>query len=246
MEEEVQLNDRMCILSRATMHPDALVRLVAAPDGTVVPDLRRRLPGRGAHVEARRKVVEEVVRKGLLKRALRQDVKAGPELADTVDAALSRSALGSLGMARKAGQVVTGATKVEAAIRGGKAVALLHALDGAPDGIRKLDGAAKAATAGGLKPVPVFGSFSSDEMGLALGGDNVIHAAVLAGSAGTACLKRLRALANFREQSSEESVLPERDAARGDTVSNEHAGQPGYLCGTDDRRGTTPTQEAEA
>mgnify|MGYP001952388375 FL=1 len=58
MEEEVQLNDRMCILSRATMHPDALVRLVAAPDGTVVPDLRRRLPGRGAHVEARRKGVE--------------------------------------------------------------------------------------------------------------------------------------------------------------------------------------------
>ena len=174
MEEEVQLNDRMCILSRATMHPDALVRLVAAPDGTVVPDLRRRLPGRGAHVEARRKVVEEVVRKGLLKRALRQDVKAGPELADTVDAALSRSALGSLGMARKAGQVVTGATKVEAAIRGGKAVALLHALDGAPDGIRKLDGAAKAATAGGQKPVPVFGSFSSDEMGLALGGDNAV------------------------------------------------------------------------
>lgn len=212
--EEAVMNERMCILSRATMAPEDLIRFVAAPDGTVVADLRRRLPGRGAHVEARRPAVVEAARKGLLKRALRQDVKAGPELADAVDAALARAAFGALGLARKAGQLVTGAAKVDAAIRSGKAVAVVNAVDGAPDGMRKLDGALKAARLSGRDgAVGKFSLFTSGEMDLALGGVNVVHAAVLAGDAGSACLKRLGALAKFRGESPSGVDVPVHDDA---------------------------------
>ena len=192
-------NPRTCIVSRRTFAPEALIRFVAAPDGTVVADLRRRLPGRGAHVEMRREAVELAVRRKLFSRALKRDVTGAERLADMVDEALSRQVLGFFGMARKAGQFVVGATKVDAAVRAGAALAVLHAADGADDGVRKIANARRAAVAMGLADdIPAFRAFTADEMGLAFGGGNVIHAAVLAGEAGAALLKRLEALSNYR------------------------------------------------
>ncbi len=244
---EAQLNDRMCILSRAELPPEELIRFVTGPDGAVVADLRRRLPGRGAHVEARRTAIEEAVRKNLFRRAFKRDVIAGPDLPAQVDGQMARSVLGALGLARKAGQLVTGSAKVEAALRSGRALAALHASGGAADGWRKLSGAATAAALGREESrVPIFRSFTSDELGLALGGVHVIHAAVLAGDAGAACVKRLRALAKFRGEDPSGSDLPMRDHASGACGPDEHAGHSSNPCGTDDRRGTTPAQEAEA
>ncbi|MEF2073804.1 RNA-binding protein [Consotaella aegiceratis] len=196
-EEVDGLNGRMCIVSRERYPAEALIRFVAGPDGAVVPDLKRRLPGRGAHVEARREAVDLAVKRKLFGRALKAEVKASPTLGAEVDDLLRRGVAGSLGLARKAGQLVTGAAKVDAAIRSGKARAVLHASDAAPDGIRKMEAARRAAASSG-GAIPAFRVLTSDEMGLALGGDNVIHAAVLAGDAGAALLRRLEALSNYR------------------------------------------------
>ena len=48
--EELVMNGRMCIVSRRPLPAERLLRFVADPAGRVVPDLKRRLPGRGAHV----------------------------------------------------------------------------------------------------------------------------------------------------------------------------------------------------
>lgn len=194
--EEGIVNERMCLVSRRSFPADALIRFVAAPDGSVAPDLKRRLPGRGAHVEARREAVELAVKRKLFGRALKAEVTASPALGAEVEALLCRSALGAMGLARKAGQLVTGAAKVDAAIRSGRALGILHACDAAPDGVRKMDAARRAA--GGTEMIPAFRPFTSDEIDLALGGGNVIHAAVLAGDAGAALMKRLEALSNYR------------------------------------------------
>ena len=197
--EEAVMNGRMCIVSRRSLEPDALVRFVAAPDGRLVPDLKRRLPGRGAHVEARREAVELAVKRRIFSRALKQDVSGLDTLADDLDALLVRSALGSLGLARKAGQIVTGSAKVDAALRTGKAAASLHASDAAPDGVRKLDGARHAGEVSGrAAAIQMFRLLRADEMSLALGGENVVHAAILPGSAGLALVKRLEALRAYR------------------------------------------------
>lgn len=197
--EEAVMNGRMCIVTRRSLEPGALVRFVADPQGRVVPDLKRRLPGRGAHVEARRETVELAVKRRLFSRALKREVTGLDTLAGDLDALLKRSALGSLGLARKAGQVVTGSAKVDAALRSGSAAASLHATDAAADGLRKMAQARHAGrTSGRAGETAMFRLFETDEMSLALGGENVVHAAILSGDAGMALVRRLEALSAYR------------------------------------------------
>nr|WP_280140070.1 RNA-binding protein [Aureimonas jatrophae] len=200
--DEAAVNGRMCIVSRHSMEPEALIRFVLGPERQAVPDLKRKLPGRGAHIEGRRSVVEEAVRRRLLQRALRSDLSGTERLADELDALLVRSAVGALAMARKAGQVVTGSAKVEAALRAGGAIGLVHAREAAEDGIRKLGQARHAATVTGQGGVvPTYRLLGTNELGLAMGDGNVVHAAILTGSAGSALLKRLEALQTYRGES---------------------------------------------
>ncbi|WP_152046678.1 RNA-binding protein [Aureimonas psammosilenae] len=202
MADEDEMNPRMCVVSRQSFEPDQLIRFVAAPDGSVVPDLKRKLPGRGVHVEARREVVELAVKRRLFGRGLKREVQVGADLPDVVDSVLERSALGFFSLARKAGAVVTGASRVDAAVRSGAAIAVLHARDAAPDGVRKIDAARFAVAAmEETEQIPAYRPTGSGELGLAIGGDNVIHAAVLAGEAGAALVKRLEALAGYRGES---------------------------------------------
>lgn len=192
------MNDRTCIVTRQAGEPDGLLRFVAGPDMTVVPDIKRSLPGRGCWVTAERSFVEQAAKKKLFARALKQDVTVPDDLGGMVDLLLSRAALGSLGLSRKAGQVALGAAKVESAVRSGKAVAVLHAVEAADDGIRKMAQARRSVAYAGGPDIPAYKLFPEAELGLALGATNVIHAALLAGEAGKAALKRFIALDRYR------------------------------------------------
>src|SRR5690554_4553621 len=105
------MNERTCIVTRQAGEPEGLLRFVAGPDMSVVPDLKRRLPGRGCWVTADRTHVEEAARKNLFARAFKAPVKPPADLGAMVDRLFAQSVLGSLGLARKAGQVVLGAAK---------------------------------------------------------------------------------------------------------------------------------------
>lgn len=246
---EAGLNERMCVVSRKTMAPEDLIRFVRGPDGAVVPDLRRRLPGRGAHVALSRAAVDEAVRRKLFARAFRAKVTASADLGALVDRLLVRSALGALGLARKAGQLVTGAAKVDAAIRSGRALLLVQASDAAPDGIRKMDAARRAAQASGPgTAIHALRLLNAEELGLALGGGNVIHAAILAGDAGSAAAKRMQALANFRGEGLA-SVSADARTGRAETATetgNEMGAPTERRSRQDEGRGIDPAQEAEA
>ncbi|PYE89224.1 RNA-binding protein [Phyllobacterium leguminum] len=195
---EAEMNDRTCIVTRESGSAEDMIRFVAGPDGSVVPDLKRNLPGRGCWVKAERRHVDEAVRKKLFPRALKEGVTAQGDLGALVDRLLVKSALGSLSLARKSGVVVTGSAKVDIAIRNGKAQMVLHVLDAAADGVRKLDQARRALVHVGGRDIPAFTLFTSDEMDLAFGGGNVIHAAVLEGTAATGFVTRARLLHHFR------------------------------------------------
>lgn len=189
--------ERTCIVSRQTRPVDELVRFVLAPDGTVVPDLKRELPGRGVWVTASAEAVATAERKRLFSRAFKAEARVEPGLGGRVDALLEKAALAALSMANKAGLVVAGFGKVETALGRDAVAALLHAADAAPDGVRKLAAAVKRRHGDG-PGVPVVRSFASEQMDLALGRSNVIHAAVLEGRAAAAFLERERALVRFR------------------------------------------------
>jgi predicted RNA-binding protein YlxR (DUF448 family) len=174
---------RMCALTRAVRPEAELIRFVAAPDGSVVPDIRAKLPGRGVWLGVDRGSVGEAVRKNVFARALKAPVRAASDLPDRVAERLREAALGRLGLARRAGAALAGFAKVEAAVGREALGALLMAADAAEDGRRKMAQALHRRF-GQDVPFPVLRLFGAEELGLAMGLPNVIHAAVLQSPAG--------------------------------------------------------------
>jgi hypothetical protein len=171
-----------------------LIRFVAGPDGVVTPDLARKLPGRGLWVAADRASVDTAARKSLFARAAKTRLTAPADLAEQVEALLIRRLLSGLGLARKAGDLILGFEKVLAAVVAGRAAFLVEAVDGAPDGRRKMTGSCHRSS----RPPRLVGLFTSVELGLAVGGENVIHSAFLAGRGAERWALDIERLAGFR------------------------------------------------
>ncbi|MHA7775159.1 RNA-binding protein [Roseibium sp. M-1] len=199
MPRKNEPTERQCAVTREVQPVSSLIRFVLDPEGQVVPDLKRVLPGRGVWVSATREIVAvaEKDRKKVFGRGFKTEVRVEPGLADRVDALMERLALQALSMTRKAGELVTGFAKVEAALRRDPVVGLIHATDAAEDGVRKLAAvaAAREEPTNGCQFVRLF---DSDQLDLALGRSNVIHAALLAGQASENFLARARDLEHFR------------------------------------------------
>ncbi len=189
-------SERTCIVTRRALPPEALLRFVVAPDGTVVPDLRQRLPGRGAWVTASSEAVRTAERKHLFARAFGGSVKVEQGLAGRVDHLLAAAAVAALSLARKAGTLVSGFAKVEAALAGKPVVAVIHAREAADDGVARLAAAARRKY--GDQVPPVIRCFDGAQLDLAFGRANVIHAALLAGPASGNVLARVRDLVRYR------------------------------------------------
>src|ERR1700754_603095 len=133
--------ERTCIATRVVKPVDELIRFVVAPDGAVVPDLKRRLPGRGVWVTATRAAVDEAVRRKSFARAFKREARAGTGLGMDVERQLERAALDALAMVHKAGRVAFGFARTEKELAGGPVVAVLQASDGSADSARKIAGA---------------------------------------------------------------------------------------------------------
>jgi uncharacterized protein len=189
--------ERLCIATREVRPVGELVRFVIGPDGAVVPDVKRRLPGRGVWITARRRLIEEAARRRIFERGFKADVRVSAELADELDRLLEQSVLNALSMAHKAGLVVLGFARVEAAIAAAPVVALIRARDAGEENGRRLAAALgrRADHAGEGKIVQAF---TSAQLDLALGRLNVVHAALLAGRASETFLARWRYLEYFR------------------------------------------------
>jgi len=188
--------ERMCVATRTVRPVDDMIRFVIGPDGEAVPDLKRKLPGRGVWVTATQDALSDAVKRKALARGFKREVRLPADLVARTGQLLERSALDALAMAGKAGLVATGFTRVEAALAQERVVALLHAAEAAADGVRKLDAARRRRPEHG--PILTIGILTSAQLDLALGRPNVIHAALLAGTPSDTFLARLRRLERFR------------------------------------------------
>ncbi|MFC3166521.1 MULTISPECIES: RNA-binding protein [Paracoccus] len=164
--------ERRCIVTGEVQPKRGLIRFVAGPDGTVVPDLAEKLPGRGIWVAADRSALDKAAAKGLFSRAAKAPVKAPEGLADLVEAALARRVVELVSLARKSGIAVAGFEKVKGWLAEGRAKVLLQASDGSERGKGKL-----WTPPGGRW----FGCLTASELGLSFGRDHVIHGALAAG-----------------------------------------------------------------
>jgi predicted RNA-binding protein YlxR (DUF448 family) len=175
-----------------------MLRFVMGPDGDVVPDLKRNLPGRGVWVSADAGHVAQAVKRQLFAKAFKEKVRASASLAEDIDRLLEQQALQALSMCNKAGLVTTGAAKVEAFLGSSPVAALVHASDGGADGIRKMGQVLARTKVEAAALVPRITLFASGQLDLALGRSNVIHAALKSGAAVEAFLERCRRLAHYR------------------------------------------------
>ena len=180
----------MCIVSRVVRPEDQLIRFALSPNKAVVPDLRRKLPGRGVWVTCERAVLGEAVKRKLFSRGFGAEAKADSELCDLVGTLLHKEMLSALSLTRRAGLGISGYMKVEEALVKGNVRVLLHASDGSIDGRQKLD--RKCAT-----NTIIWDLFASADLDLAFGRSNVIHAAVANGGLAEKLLDYARKLAQY-------------------------------------------------
>lgn len=189
-EERADGLSRRCIATGQTSDRAALIRFVAGPDGSLVPDLAEKLPGRGAWVAAEREAVEKAVKKGLFSRALQAEAKVDAELPVTLAEMLRKRAIDAVSLARKAGKAVCGFERCREALYSGNVALLLSATDGAEGGISKLRGIDDG--------VEQVSALSSEEIGLAFGRDTVIHAALMSGGVTSRAIREVERLGSYR------------------------------------------------
>lgn len=197
MRRDRRPSERTCVATRRTDVPERMIRFVQGPDGRVVPDVRRRLPGRGAWLDGERSVVERAVRRNPFRRAFGGEAQVAEDLADTVDALLADHALSTLAMANKAGLVVSGFEKVREGLRRGRVAVLVAAADGAEDGRARLS--RLASHAGGAHNGALFVNvFQIADLSRTLGRERVVHAGIAGHPLAEAFVARAARLARYR------------------------------------------------
>ena len=183
--------ERFCAVTGAVKPTDEMIRFVVGPDG-VVPDLKHKLPGRGLWITATRDALAQAIAKKLFARGFKRDVRAGKELLELTERMLTRAALDALAI----GAVAAGFGKAEDALTHKPVVALIEATDAARGGAAKLRAVLRRRP--DAVEIVVIAAFSSAQLDLALGRSNVVHAALLAGSASEMFMARYRRLERFR------------------------------------------------
>jgi predicted RNA-binding protein YlxR (DUF448 family) len=151
-----------------------MIRFVVGPDRRIVPDLAADLPGRGIWLSARADVLEAARTKGGFARAARGQVVVPPDLVAFITVALTRRIAETLGLARRAGQAVSGFSKAREWLVAGRAALVVQARDGSPDERARFLG-------GNRGRAPVVMPLDAEALGVVFGRDHAVHVAVAPG-----------------------------------------------------------------
>jgi predicted RNA-binding protein YlxR (DUF448 family) len=162
---------RRCIVTRDSLPKERMIRFVLGPGREVVPDLAGKLPGRGMWLSARGDVLERALSRGAFMRAARGPVTLPSDLRARIEDGLRARIRDLLGLARRAGQAVSGWQAGREWLLAGRAGLLVQALDGSP---------AERARFGG-RGLPVVAPLSAAELGVVFGRDHAVHVVVSPG-----------------------------------------------------------------
>ena len=196
--------ERRCIVTGEVSPQAGLIRFVVGPDGTVVPDVLEKLPGRGMWVTASRDALDKAG-KGQFSKSAKAPVQVPDDLADEVERQLARRVVDLIALARKAGLAVCGFEKVKGWLSGGANVrALVQASDGSERGKTKL------WTPEGAR---YFGCLTAQELGLAFGRGEVIHGALASGRLSDRVVEEAAKLKGLREISGGDDTAREDSKA---------------------------------
>lgn len=191
----VNKNLRTCCVTRNSLPKAELIRFALGPNGEILPDIAGKAGGRGVWVSANSQILAQAVVKNTFARALKTQVNVPDQLVEITQTHLEKRLLGALGLAMKGGHLVTGYEKVRSAIEKEKINALIAASDGSMDGRKKLTQLLRTMEL--EDEVPYIDFLNAEQLSLALGGKNVIHAALVGGAATKSAIDRANQLARF-------------------------------------------------
>jgi uncharacterized protein len=203
--------ERMCAVTRESRLTADLIRFVLAPDGVIVPDLDRKLPGRGVWVGCDRALVDKAVATQAFSRSLKVKAEAPRDLADRVDGLILKRVSGALSLANKAGLAVAGFEKVFAALEKGPVRAVLHGSDAAADGRSKIDRKYRAIQADRGLAAAIVNVLTIAQMSLAMGRGSVVHAALTPGGLSERFLEEAEWLGRYRRSAIGTAEAPAND-----------------------------------
>ncbi len=194
-DDEAAIRERRSIPTGAVLPEEKLVRFVVGPDGGVVPDLDAKLPGRGLWLSVERSAVAKAMAKNDFAKAAKCKVSVPPDLAAHLERLIVTRIAADLGMARRAGLLDAGFDNVLRALDKKVPPAIFFAAaDAGDDGCRKLRSAAKSR---GLD-IETLIVLARSELSLALGRENVVHAAVRPGALADRLQLNAKRLASLR------------------------------------------------
>ncbi|MCF4097008.1 RNA-binding protein [Maritalea mediterranea] len=194
-DKRADKNLRTCCVTRESLPKADLIRFALGPNGEILPDIAGKAGARGVWVTANEQILAQAVAKKAFARALKTNVNVPDNLVEITRAHLQKRLLGALGLAMKGGHLVTGYAKVRSAIEKGKIDALIAASDGSMDGRKKMTQLLRAVEL--EDEVPLIDFLTAEQLSLALGGKNVIHAALVGGAATKSAMDRAHQLARF-------------------------------------------------
>lgn len=185
--------ERRCILTHVHGPRARLIRLALAPDGMVVADLGEKLPGRGAWLSADRALLETAAARGKLRGALARAFKSNvvtvpDDLSAQIGRGLERRSLDRLGLENRGGNLIWGHERIGEALLRGRVRLLMHVADARPDGVDKLESKRRAVTPDTpSRRLPI----GRDGLSVALGRENIVHAAITSAGGATRVLADL-------------------------------------------------------
>ncbi|HZV81323.1 MAG TPA: DUF448 domain-containing protein [Geobacteraceae bacterium] len=190
---------RSCLGCREVKPKEELLRFVLDPDGNVVPDLAKKLPGRGGYTCYRRSCLEAAVRKRQFSRSFKGEAKTLPseEMLTMVTGLQEERVVSTIAMANKAGRVVSGSDKVMDALRKGNVSLLILAEDISGES------AAKFLAIAGKTGVESFRFSLKERLGSPLGKDIRSVVAVAPGPFADSLRRELTRYGNFFEGGAE-------------------------------------------
>ena len=187
-EEEPETGPlRRCVMTREVQAKERMIRFVLGPGREVVPDLAGKLPGRGMWLSARGDVLETALNRGAFHRAARGPVTLPSDLRARIEDGLRARIRDLLGLARRAGQAVSGWQAAREWLQAGRAGLLVQAADGSP---------AERARFGG-RSLPAVQPLSAAELGVVFGRDHAVHVVVAPGRLAEAIRVEAERLAGF-------------------------------------------------
>lgn len=126
-QKQQEKPQRSCLGCRQSRDRDALIRFVLSPQGELVPDIEAKLPGRGAYTCVSETCLQAALKQRQFSRAFKREVvtMTPDEMTGQVGGIMQRRILGYLGLANKAGQVISGGSLVSDAIRSGQKPGLI-------------------------------------------------------------------------------------------------------------------------